>query len=150
MRSVLVLGIFLASTAAAAAFGALFQPGAWYATLVKPPWTPPNAIFGPVWTVLYVLIALSGWLVWRAGDRGLALGLWALQLVLNALWSWLFFGLHAIGWALADIGLLWLAIAAFVAAAWRRAPIAGLLFLPYAAWVGYAATLNLAIWRLNG
>lgn len=152
MRSFLVLCAFLLAAFAAAAFGAFFTPGPWYAALAKPAWNPPAWLFGPVWTVLYVTIGVSGWLVWRqagfAAARG-ALAVFALQLVLNALWSFLFFGLHRPGLAFAEIVLLWLAILATVVLFWRIKPLAGALLLPYLAWVTFAAGLNLTLWRLN-
>lgn len=142
--------VFFALTIAAAAFGALFMPGEWYAALRKPSWTPPNWLFGPVWTVLYLMIATAGWLVWRAGDRSKAIAIWAVNLALNAGWSLLFFGRHAIGLALIDILLIWLTIVAFIILAWARSRPASLLFVPYLAWVSLATALNFAIWRLNG
>lgn len=150
MRQVAILVLFLVVTAAVAAGAAQFSPGDWYASRAKPTWTPPNGVFAPVWTVFYVAIAVAGWLVWRARDGGAALALWVTGLILNGLWSWLFFGLHAIGWALLDIGLLWVSIIGFIVVAWPRSRAAALLFLPYLAWVSYAALLNGAIWRLNG
>jgi translocator protein len=149
VKTIVALVIFLVLTAVAATFGAQFMPGTWYAGLAKPAWTPPNAVFGPVWTVLYIAIAIAGWLVWRAGRAAPALVLWGIGLVLNALWSWLFFGQNAIGWALLDIAVLWATILGFVLAAWPRSRVASLLFLPYLVWVGYASALNFAIWRLN-
>jgi benzodiazapine receptor len=148
----LSLLVFLVLTGAAAWFGAQFEPGTWHAALAKPAWNPPNAVFGPVWTVLYVLIAIAGWRVWL--DRALpysrtALALWGVQLVLNAAWSWIFFGLHRTGWALVDIGLLLAAIGAFIAVTWRPRRSAALLFVPYFAWVAFAIALNAAIWWLN-
>lgn len=143
------LAVFVGVVAAAASFGAIFKPGPWYAALVKPPWTPPNWVFGPVWTALYVMIAVAGWLVWRSDERGRALRLWIAALVLNAAWSWLFFGQHWIGAALADIVLLLVAIMAFARAAWPVNRLASALFWPYLAWVAYATTLNGAIWVLN-
>ena len=144
-----LLAVFVLLTAAAAAFGAMFMPGEWYVALRKPAWTPPDRVFGPVWTVLYVLIAVAGWLVWRAQGLGRILTIWAVGLVLNALWSWLFFGRHWIGVALVDIFALWLTIAAFIIAAWPVDRIASLLFAPYLAWVSLATALNFAIWRMN-
>ncbi len=122
----------------------------WYAGLVKPSWTPPNWIFGPVWSVLYLAMAVAAWLVWRKGECLAPMVLFGAQLALNAAWSWLFFSLHSPGAALVDIVLLWAAIAATMLAFWRRSPAAGLLFAPYLAWVSFAAVLNFAIWRLNG
>lgn len=140
---------FLALVALVATTGALFQPGAWYAALAKPSFTPPGWVFGPVWTVMYILIAIAGWLVWRAEGLGLLLALWAVQLVLNMAWSWIMFGRHEIGWALVDIAVLWLVIAAFIALAWSTRPAAAALFGAYLAWVSFAALLNLRIWQLN-
>ncbi len=143
------LFVFLLLVAAAALVGTQFKPGAWYAGLIKPVWTPPNWVFGPVWTVLYVMIALTGWLVWRSGDRGMALAAWGVALALNAAWSWLFFGRQAIGLALVDIAALWCAIVVFALAARQASPAASLLFVPYLLWVSYATALNLAIWLGN-
>ena len=149
-REILRLLVFLAITFCAAAFGAQFMPGPWYAELVKPAWTPPNWIFGPVWTVLYVLIALSAWLVWRARPRfGLPLALWFAQLGLNGIWSWLFFGLERPGLAAIDIVVLLGAILATAYAFAHVSRLAALALLPYVLWVGYATALNVTIWRLN-
>ena len=124
----------------------------WYARLAKPAWTPPDWIFGPVWSCLYLMMAVSAWLVWREnGISGakLPLGLFAVQLGLNSLWSILFFGLQNPGAALVDIILLWAAILATLVSFWHRSRWAGLLLVPYLAWVSFAAVLNLAIWRMN-
>lgn len=144
----LVLGVFLAVVIAAAALGAIFKPGAWYAGLLKPSWTPPNAVLAPVWSVLYLLIAVAGWLVWRSGDRGMDLLAWGAGIALNASWSWLFFGQNWIGPALLDIAMLWITILAFIGFSRRVNPVASWLFVPYFLWVGLAA-LNFEIWRLN-
>ena len=149
-REILRILVFLAITFGAAAFGAQFMPGPWYAELAKPTWTPPGWIFGPVWTVLYVLIALSAWLVWRAQPRfGLPLVLWSAQLGLNTIWSWLFFRLERPGLAAIDIVVLLGTIIATAYAFVRVSRTAALLLLPYALWVGFASALNIAIWRLN-
>jgi tryptophan-rich sensory protein len=124
----------------------------WYADLVKPTWNPPNWSFGPVWTVLYLAMAVAAWLVWRQkgwSDAKLPLSLFAVQLALNVLWSCLFFGLEKPGLAFAEILVLWAAIAATTAAFWHRSKLAGLSFLPYLGWVTFAAVLNFTIWRLN-
>lgn len=124
----------------------------WYPRLRKPSWNPPASLFGPVWSVLYLVMAIAAWLVWRARDVAdvtTALGLFGLQLALNLLWSVLFFGLRRPAWALGEIVLLWLSIAATIAAFWDRDPIAGALLLPYLLWVTFAAVLNGAILRLN-
>lgn len=144
------LVVFLLLVAAAALVGTQFKPGDWYAGLIKPAWTPPNWVFGPVWTVLYVMIALAGWLVWRSGERGSALAAWGVALVLNASWSWLFFGRQAIGLALVDIVALWCAILVFALAARTKSPVASLLFVPYLLWVSYATALTLEVLRRNG
>lgn len=145
------LAISLALVVAAALFGSQFMPGAWYAGLAKPAWTPPDWLFGPAWTTLYLLMALAAWKVWIAVRRiDAALLLYLVQLVLNALWSWLFFGLQRPDLALANIVVLWLLILATLVLFWRRDRLAGVLMLPYLAWVGFATALNLAIWRLNG
>ena len=148
--SLVTLLVFFVLTAAAAAFGAIFQPGGWYQTLIKPGWTPPNWLFGPVWTLLYIMIAIAGWLVWREQGISALVALWALQLLFNGAWSWIMFSQHQIGWAFADIVLLWGAIILFAVLAWPVAPAASLLFVPYIVWVSYAGALNFAIWRLNG
>jgi len=125
----------------------------WYPTLTKPWFNPPAWVFGPTWTVLYVMMGLAAFLVWREGlarERvKAALVVFALQLALNALWSILFFGMQAPGWALVDIVALWLGIVATVVFFWRVVPAAGLLLLPYLAWVGFATVLNASLWWLN-
>jgi translocator protein len=121
----------------------------WYANLAKPAWTPPDWVFGPVWSILYLSMAVAAWLVWRQGNATVPMTLFGIQLAANAAWSWLFFGLHSPGAALIDIVLLWAAIAATTIAFWRRSRLAGILFLPYLAWVSFAVALNCAIWRWN-
>ena len=134
--------------------GSLAMPsdGAWYAGLAKPAWTPPGWLFAPVWTVLYAMMAVAAWLVWR--DRGfrhapLALTLFLLQLALNGLWTWLFFGLQRPGLACAEIALLWTTIGLTLLGFWTVRPLAGALLAPYLAWVSFAGVLNAVIWRLN-
>ncbi|MHB8898248.1 MAG: TspO/MBR family protein [Thermoguttaceae bacterium] len=150
----LVLLLVLCFSAAGVG-GAVTTPkiDGWYATLAKPAWNPPDWIFGPVWTALYLAMALAAWLVWRqggwAGARG-PLTLFGIQLGLNTLWSCLFFGMQSPGLAFAEVLLLWAAIAATTAAFWRRSPTAGGLLVPYLAWVSFAAVLNFTIWRMNG
>jgi tryptophan-rich sensory protein len=149
MHSAWVLAGFLLLVFLTALSGAAFPPGEWYAALRKPPLTPPNWIFGPVWTVLYVAMAVAAWLVWRAGGGALPLALWTLQLVLNGLWSWLFFGLERPGLALLEILLLLAALLATTAAFFPVRPLAGWLLVPYVAWVAFAAYLNAGIWQLS-
>lgn len=153
MRSAVALVIFLALTYGVAAIGgASSGPDEWYQNLAKPSWTPPPWVFGPAWGLLYTLMAVAAWLVWRQAGQTpvvLPLGLYALQLVLNGLWSLLFFGLHSPGLAMIDIVLLWFAIVATTYAFWQVSTAAGILLLPYLMWVSFASTLNYAIWRLN-
>jgi tryptophan-rich sensory protein len=128
------------------------MPGAWYASLAKPAWNPPDAIFAPMWTALYVLMAVAAWLVWRRAGfagAGTALALFVIQLVLNALWSYLFFGLNRPDIAFLEIVILWLAILLVLVLFWREDWRAGALMIPYLVWVGFASCLNFALWRLN-
>lgn len=151
-QSMLGLLVAFAICFAVAGIGAVFEPDAWYAQLVKPTWNPPNWVFPPIWTALYAMMAIAAWMVWhRAGLGGApaALALFAVQLALNGAWSWLFFGLHLPGLALADIVLLWLALAATLLAFARVRRLAGILLLPYLVWVSFAGALNFALWRLN-
>lgn len=129
--------------------GTANPPGAWYAGLEKPPFNPPAWVFAPVWTVLYVAIAVAGWRIWRLRDTRGAMTAWWLQLGLNFLWTPVFFGLQAVGWALVVILALLGAIAGFVVLAWDRDRPAALLFLPYGAWVAFATLLTASIWWLN-
>lgn len=149
MTRYLTLIPFIALVFAAASTGALFSPGAWYASLNKPSWTPPDWLFPVAWTVLYLMIAIAGWLAWRAGGVGAAVVIWGVGLVLNALWSYLMFGRHDITLALVDVACLWIATAAFIYAAWDLDRTAAYIFIPYLAWVSFAAALNLEVWRLN-
>ena len=131
----------------------LVVPGGWYAGLAKPAWNPPSWVFGPAWTLLYILMATAAWLVWREGGwkvQGRALGLFLGQWLLNTLWTPLFFGLHQMGLAFAEIVLLWIMIALTTQAFWKVKRSAGLLMLPYLAWVSFAAVLNFTLWRMNG
>jgi translocator protein len=124
----------------------------WYAGVNKPSWNPPNWLFGPVWTVLYAMMATAGWMVWRRlGLQAAATPLFffAVQLMLNTLWSVFFFGLHNPGLAFIEIILLWLSIATTIYFFWKVRPLAGALLVPYIAWVSFAAFLNFTIWRMN-
>jgi tryptophan-rich sensory protein len=137
----------------AAIGGAVTVPNipTWYEGLAKPSFVPPNGVFGPVWTVLYILMAIAAWLVWRAsaGQRALPIGLFLIQLTFNALWSPLFFGAHLILVGLIDIALLVVSLTATSIVFWRTRRVAGLLLVPYLAWGIFATALNAAIWRLN-
>ena len=126
----------------------------WYPTLNKPAWNPPAWVFGPVWTVLYVMMGVAAWLVWKQGKgsvkgSGPALGWFFVQLALNGLWSFLFFGARSPGLAFLEILLLWAALAMTIYAFFQRSKPAGLIMLPYIGWVSFAAFLNFSIWRLN-
>ncbi len=149
MKSLLALLVFLALVAAAALTGMMHLPGPWYEALVKPEWTPPNWLFPPVWTVLYVMIALAGWRVWEKQGFNQALIIWLVSLQLNAAWSVFMFKEHQIGMAAGNISALLFSIVAFIALTWNSNRIASLLFVPYLVWVSYAAALNFAIWQLN-
>lgn len=143
---------WLAFCFAAAVPAAFMSTGGWYAALQKPSWNPPAWVFAPGWNALYITMAVAAWLVWRRGGwqfQRTALGLFLVQWLLSALWTPLFFSMHLIGFAAADILLLWLALAATVILFWRVRTEAGLLLLPYLAWVSFAAMLNFTIWRLN-
>ncbi len=132
-----------------AAIGAAFPPGAWYAALAKPWWTPPGAVFGPVWFALYAAMGVAAWQVWLRRGWSAPLVPFAVQLALNAAWTPLFFGAHALAASFALILVLFAAIAVTAVVFWRVSALAGGLLLPYLGWVGFAAALNGAIWRLN-
>lgn len=145
---------WLAVVYAAAAIGAFASINAreFYAQLNQPGWSPPGWIFGPVWTVLYGLMGIAAWLVWREGGfrvQRIPLGVFLAQLAINALWSWLFFGWHRGGLSVADIALLWVLIILTTVLFWRVRWIAGVLLLPYMGWVSFAGMLNYAMWELN-
>jgi tryptophan-rich sensory protein len=149
------LGAFVALCLAISAIGGWVTAdsvGTWYRTLQKPDFNPPDWVFAPVWSMLYLMIALAGWRVWRrrglAGAR-VAMGAYAAQLALNLAWSFVFFGGQMIGIALAEIVLLLVAIGVNALLFWRIDRMAGWLLAPYAAWVAFASILNFALWRLN-
>ena len=155
-KSLVALAGFVALCFAVAAVGGAVTAtsvGTWYAGLAKPSFNPPNWLFSPVWSALYLMVAVTGWRVWRrrghAGART-ALAAWGLQLVLNLGWSFLFFGARMIGAALVEIVVLLVAILVTAALSWRIDRVAGWLLVPYAVWVGFATLLNAALWRLNG
>lgn len=145
--------IFLLACFPAAATGAMFSPGDWYRGLTKPVWTPPDWLFPVAWTTLYLCMALAAERVARLSGSnsgvGIALGFWALQIGLNTLWTPVFFGLRRMRAGLVVLVLLWLAVAATLVAFWRIDWVAGLLFLPYLAWVSVAGALNYTVLRLN-
>lgn len=143
------LAVFVLLVVVTASSGVFFQPGEWYQSLRKPFWTPPSWLFGPVWSLLYIMIAIAGWLVWRTDPASPAMWIWALQLVLNGLWSAIFFGQRRMDWAFIEVVFLWLSVAGFILAAYGISPTAALLFVPYLIWVTIAATLNFTVWRMN-
>jgi tryptophan-rich sensory protein len=144
------LGIVFVPAAAGAV--ASLDAAGFYMQLARPSWAPSPAVFGPVWTLLYLMMAVAAWLVWRtpaAPARGRALALFVVQLALNALWSWLFFAWHRGALALADIAVLWVLIVATIVAFRRVVPLAAGLLVPYLRWVSFACALNYAVWQLN-
>ena len=153
-RSVPSMVVFVLAVAGAASFGGIFMPGEWYTSLNRPPLNPPGWVFGPVWSVLYVTIAIAGWRVWRVEGAGrrrrLGLVLFFVQLVLNALWSWVFFGLHETGWALLEILVLNASIVGMMLVFWRLNRAAAWLLVPYWLWVSFASYLTGGYWVLNG
>jgi benzodiazapine receptor len=148
----LVTWLVVSFIAAGIGGAASIHAGSFYARLVRPEWAPPSFVFGPVWTVLYALMGIAAWLVWRIDGfraaRG-AFSLFLIQLALNAIWSWLFFGWHRGALAFADIMLLWTAIIGTMVAFWRVRALAGALLVPYLLWVSFASVLNFAVWQLN-
>ena len=141
---------FVAAVMATAGSGAFFKPGAWYEGLRKPAWRPPNWLFAPAWAVLFVMIAASGWLVWRQAGLGLPIAVYALNLALNFAWSALFFGARRPDFALYDLMAMWLTIVALIALFAPISPAAAWLLVPYLAWTSFAGVLNATMWRLNG
>lgn len=153
-KQALGLAGWLGITFLAAAIGgaATVNAASFYTQVTLPEWAPPSWVFGPVWAALYIAMGIAAWLVWRTSGfraaRG-ALMLFLAQLVLNALWSWLFFGWNRGALAFADIILLWVLITATLVAFWRIRALAGWLLVPYLLWVSFASALNYAIWQLN-
>ena len=129
------------------------ETGGWYAAVLdKPSWNPPDWIFGPVWTALYLMIGLAGYFAWTRGgreNRRAVFTVYGAQLLVNGLWSWLFFGLHRIGWAMGDLVLLWILILLCIVTFRQRSCLAGWLLIPYFLWVSFAGILNAAIMLLN-
>lgn len=153
-KQVLALAICLLIVFALAALGAMgsIKAPTFYASLYQPTWAPPAWLFGPVWTLLYALMGIAAWLVWResTGPHQRTAFIWfGLQLILNALWSWWFFAWQQGFYALINIVLLWIAIVITMRLFWRIKPLAGALLIPYLMWVTFATALNWAMWRLN-
>lgn len=152
VSSMIALAVSFVVTFAASASGAVFRPGDWYAGLRKPRWTPPNWAFPVVWSLLFCAMAISAWLVWETAGVAAwpALALYGGHLLVNAVWSFLFFGLKRLDWAMAEVVCLWLMIALVIAAFWTVNVAAALLLAPYLAWVSVAAFLNFRLLQLNG
>ena len=144
-----LFAIFLASCFAAGSTGALFEPGKWYESLAKPSWTPPNWLFPVAWSTLYLCIAAAAARVAPLDGSHYAMAFFALQIALNTLWTPVFFGLKRMGAGLAVLVALWIAVAATLGSFWSLDWIAGLLFVPYLAWVTVAGALNFSVWRMN-
>ena len=153
---VIALIISIAICLGAGALGTIYTipsiPG-WYASLTKPPFTPPNYLFGPAWTLLYVLMGIAAYLIWSRGSENkavrAALGIFAAQLILNAVWTPLFFGFHWLLAAFIEIIILWLFILWTIVKFYRISSVAGLLLVPYILWVSFASVLNFSVWWLN-
>ena len=152
-KQFVALLISLAVAFSAAAIGAIASVRAsdFYQSLVRPNWAPPASVFGPVWSILYFLMGISAWLIWRERSSGStrALLLYVVQLSLNALWSWLFFAWHHGQWAFVEIIVLWLLISMTIVSFWIIRPLAGVMLLPYLLWVSFASILAFKVWRLN-
>lgn len=144
-----LLGFLILTVGGGLAIGLFTLPGEWYASLVKPSFNPPNWIFGPVWTALYVMIAIAGWRMYERDPSGLAMKFWWMALALNFIWSPIFFGAQQLGIALVIIIALLAAILAFIVTSRSADRPASLLFIPYAAWVGFATLLNGSLFMLN-
>lgn len=149
------LALFLVATFAAGAIGSsvtIESVRTWYPTIAKPAWNPPDWIFAPVWTTLYVVMATAAWRVWRKAEPAAArrlLVIYGVHLVLNALWSVVFFAFHRPDLALVEILVLWSLLVTLLIRFWRADRLAGVLWSPYVAWVTFATGLNATIWYLN-
>lgn len=146
------LVVFVVLCFLTASAGAAFPPGEWYAGLNRPWYAPPNWLFGPVWTILYFMIATAGWLVWKTREAAsilIAMTLYVCQLVLNSAWTCLFFGLQRPDIALIEILILWVVISATIIAFRRHSKVAAILLIPYLLWVSFASVLNYGFWALN-
>ena len=148
------LGVWVLLCFITGAIGAIASVDAneFYASLSQPSWAPPASVFGPVWSMLFLLMAVSAWLIWlRGGIKAhiRAFKVFIAQLVLNALWSWVFFAWHQGGWALLNVVLLWALIVATMISFYRIRPLAAYLLVPYLVWISFATILNYSLWQLN-
>lgn len=156
IKQITILFVFIAIAELAGIVGSFFTVSAiptWYATIAKPTWNPPSWVFGPVWTMLYAIMGIAAFLIWRKGwDQKavkIALGIFGVQLFLNAIWSVIFFGFKNPGWAFVDIVFLWIAIVATMVLFAKVSKPALWLLVPYLLWVSFASVLNFTIWDLN-
>lgn len=151
LSALIALGVFIVLNMLAASSGAVFRPGEWYEQLAKPGWTPPNWAFPVVWSALFLMNAVAGWLVWQAAGMaaGGALGVYVVSLVINACWSGVFFGLRRMDLGLVNVVLLWVSIVAVAVLFWPYSPVAAVLQLPYLLWVTIATALNFTVLRMN-
>lgn len=152
MTNVLKVAIFVFIAFLPGIIGSQFSPGQWYVALNKPSWTPPGWIFAPVWTILYLMIGVAGYWAWDSSgpsNRKAAFCVFAVQLILNATWSWVFFGLNSIPLSVVNITALWGLILTNIILFYRLSSGAGYLLIPYFLWASFAAVLNWSIWRLN-
>jgi benzodiazapine receptor len=148
----LVISLFISFIVASLGGLASVSAGDFYAELARPSWAPPAWLFGPVWTLLYIIMAVASWLVWGSdvfNEAKVALSFYLLQLVFNTLWSWLFFYLHMGLWAFVDIIFLWVCLVIVIFLFLKISVVAGVLMFPYLLWVSFAAMLNYSIWKLN-
>lgn len=150
-ENLVALALFMLANLGAASSGAIFRPGEWYKGLAKPPWTPPNWAFPVTWSVLFVLNAVAGWLIWQTGGEGsaAALTVYGASLLINASWSGVFFGLRRMELGFIIVMALWLSIAAEIALFSRLNTAAAVIVSPYLVWVTIAAALNLRVWQMN-
>lgn len=151
-KDLLGLAFWVALTFSVAALASQFEPGEWYTNIAKPTWTPPGWVFGPVWSILYLSMGVSAWLIWRQRHKTKVyrpLAFYIAQLAINGIWSWLFFGRQWIGLALIDLVALVILVAITVVMFLRVHRTAGLLLLPYLLWISFASALNFQIWRMN-
>lgn len=149
LRQALALAGFVLITFCAPLLSVFAKPDSWYAALTKPEWNPPSWIFGPVWTLLYLMMAVAAWLVWKRVGWHRVLVFYFIQLLLNAAWTPIFFGAHELGWALVVIILMWFAILLTIRAFFQISKPAGWMLAPYLAWVTFATFLNFTLWRMN-
>lgn len=149
LRQALALAGFVLITFCAPLLSVFAKPDSWYADLTKPEWNPPSWIFGPVWTLLYLMMAVAAWLVWKRVGWHRALVFYFIQLLLNAAWTPIFFGAHELGWALVVIILMWFAILLTIRTFFQISKPAGWMLAPYLAWVTFATFLNFTLWRMN-